>query len=294
MTMKISTSLDHAMRIAGVSCRESAAMMKKAGFDGVDLGMCHDQTSPEKIQRPEWMDVLRDQAAALKAEGLEIAQCHMPFYPGSFVQAHPCGDSYQAFEDFMLPGALRALEACGEIGCHLAVMHPFFDESSPRLTCEGNIRLIEKMMPLMEKYDVRLALENVYGINYANVHASRPEDIMAIILRADSPLVGACIDTGHANIFRIDVGNMARTYGRHLFALHVNGNAGGDAHVIPYSMAGWCEHIDFHDFSAALREIGFEGYYNLEIVSGKLPASTAQPFLNYAASVARALADLAR
>lgn len=83
----------------------------------------------------------------------------------------------------------------------------------------------------------------------------------------------------------------ARMYGARLFALHVNGNAGDDEHAIPYTL-GWCENMDFYDFSAALKEIGYKGYYNLEINPGNLPASTAQPYLNLAGSVARPLADL--
>ena len=139
----------------------------------------------------------------------------------------------------------------------------------------------------------QLALENVYGTAYSDTHTSRAEDILPIIEAAGSELVGACIDTGHANIFGLDIAQMARVYGKKLFALHVNGNAGKDEHVIPYTMSGWCEKMDYYAFSAALKEIGFTGYYNLEIACGDLPEGVAQPFLNYAAAVARALADLA-
>ena len=116
---------------------------------------------------------------------------------------------------------------------------------------------------------------------------------MAIIEAAGSEYVGACIDTGHANVFRLDISQMVRVFGKKLVALHVNGNAGKDEHVIPYSMSGWCEKMDYRAFSAALKEVGYKGFYNLEIASGDLPEGVARPFLNYAAAVARALADLA-
>ena len=296
--MKISTSLDHAVKIDGATYRESARMMKQAGFDGVDFSLCHDQESPEKQLAPAWMEDVRLRSEALRAEGLEVAQSHLP-YVGSHIEL-PGGRGYNVFEAFALPGLRHALEACGEIGCHLAVMHPYFNLDSRRETREGNLRLVEKMMPLLEKYDVRLALENIWGIsrteagmNYLDTGTTRGEDILSLIDEIDSDRVGACIDTGHANIFRLDVAAMARLYGKKLFALHVNGNAGQDEHVIPYTMSGWCERLDYHAFSAALKEIGCTGYYNLEISSGNLPKGLAQPFLNYAAAVARALADLA-
>ena len=117
---------------------------------------------------------------------------------------------------------------------------------------------------------------------------------MKILEKTDERLVGACIDTGHANITGYKPDQMARVYGKHLLALHVNGNAGKDEHTIPYSMSDWCELMDFHTFSCALKEIGYSGAYNLEVAVGPLPACVVQPFYNYAAAVARALADEAQ
>lgn len=294
--MKISTSLSHGMDIAGVDCRRSAAMMKEAGFQGVDLSMCHNQMEPEKILSPEWMEKILGENAALRAEGLTLAQCHLPYYPGHLPL--PGDGTIQGFSEFMLPGWRRSLQACGEIGCPIAVIHPFFDIGSAEATVEGNLRLIDALMPDLRANHVKLALENIFARD-SNAHknlnsfVSYPEDILRILEKTDPEYVGACIDTGHANIFRIHIGNMARLFGKRLFALHVNGNGGEDEHVIPYGLSAWCERLDFYDFSAALKEIGYQGYYNLEISSGGQPACTAQPFLNYAAAVARALADLA-
>ena len=289
--MKISTALEHAVKIDGVSYDEAARMMKRAGFDGVDFSLCKHQTEPEKQLSPDWMEDVIRRAQALKAEGLAVAQCHLP-YIGNHID-RPGDGGYKDYEAFALPGLLRALEACGAIGCHVAVIHPYFDPMSAPATKAGNLRLIEKLMPGLEQYDVKLALENIWGTGYSDTGTSRAEDILPIIQAAGSERVGACIDTGHANIFLLDIAAMARLYGKKLFALHVNGNAGKDEHVIPYSMSGWCERMDYRGFSQALKEIGFEGYYNLEIACGDLPSGLAQPFLNYAAAVARALADLA-
>ena len=86
---------------------------------------------------------------------------------------------------------------------------------------------------------------------------------------------------------------MARIYGKRLIALHINGNEGQDAHGIPYSIAGWTEHLDYYGLSEALKEIGYQGCYDMEIVPGPLPKGTAQAYLNFAAAVAKGLSDLA-
>ncbi len=282
------------MKIEGVSARESARMMKLAGFDGVDLSLCRDMLEPEKMLSPEWAQAAYDQAEALKAEGLEVAQCHLPYYGGHL--ALPGDGSIGAFIDMFGESWANAIEVAGRIGCPIAVMHPFFDmNAEAEVTYEGNVKLIERLMPAMKKWNVKLALENCYGHNgtYVDGHAARPEDIMEVLKRTDEEYVGACIDTGHANIFRIHIGNMARMYGKRLIALHVNGNAGGDSHAIPYSISTWTEQMDYHDFSAALKEIGYKGSYNLEVDVGRLPKGCGQAYLNFAAAVARGLSDLA-
>ena len=287
--MKISTSPDLAVKIAEVSYYQSCQMMKEAGFDGVDFSLCRDQTDPVKQMSDAWMEDALERASAVKAAGLEIAQCHLP-YIGNHIQ-RPGDGGWRDFIDFTLPGLLRSLDVCAETGCPVAVIHPYFDPLSKDATREGNLRLIDKMIGVLEGCRIRLAIENIYGANYSDSGMSTAENIGALIAEVDSAYVGACIDTGHANILSQNIADMARAYGKKLFALHVNGNAGKDEHVIPYTMSDWCEKMDYHAFTQALKDIGFEGYYNLEIACGKLPARAAQPFLNYAAAVAKGLSE---
>ena len=288
--MKISTSPEHAIRIAGVSPAESAEMLKLAGFQGVDIPLTHEMMIPQKYLAPEWRERTLSRASAAKAAGLEIAQCHLPYLSNHMPL--PENDRYAAYEAFMMPLYERAIEVCGEMECPIAFSHPYFNSNDAEDTYEGNLKLIEKLMPMFEKYDIKLAIENVWGPDYTWTNMSSADEILRVINAVDSPRVGACIDTGHANIFRLDICEMARTYGKKLFALHVHGNAGKDEHVIPYAMADWCEKMDFRGFTQALNEIGFDGYYNLELAPGPLPASAMQPYLNFAGAVARALADM--
>ena len=287
--MKISTSMEHAIRIAGVSPAESAEMLRRAGFEGVDISMTFDMLDDAKVFSPAWREQILGRAAAAHAEGLEIAQCHLPYYPNHIPL--PGAGTYADHEAAMLPRYIRALEIAGEIGCPVAVMHPYSNPDDAADTLTGNLRTIEKLMPLLEKYDVKLALENIWGNAYAWAHASCAEEIIPMIDAFPGGRVGACIDTGHANIFKLDICEMARAYGSRLIALHINGNAGKDEHIIPYSMSGWCELMDFHGFSRALGEIGYQGFYNLELSTGALPPQSAQAYLSFAGSVARALAD---
>lgn len=292
--MKISTALEHGMKIAGVNERESAKMLKKAGFDGVDLAICHDQEDPKKILTKEWAEVVYRKADALKAEGLEIAQCHLPYYPGHIDL--PGDNTFRGYEEIWMEAMLHTLKLAHEVGVKVAVVHPLTIMGEPEATILGNIGHFKKYVPALEKYGMKLAIENVFSrrrSRYVDGYCGRTEELLAIINGVGSEQVGACIDTGHARIFRLNQGNMARAIDKKLFALHVNGNAGGDEHNIPFTFAGGAERTDYPAFCRALKAIEFKGYMNLELGNGRLPAMAAQPYLELAAKIARALADMA-
>ena len=291
--MKISISLNQGRTMGCPDRMQVARTVKQAGFDGIDLDMCLSPSLPDTAEK--LTEHVLSQANAAKAAGLEISQCHLPYWPGH-IDA-PGDGSCGSFARCMLPLYQKALALCGRIGCKTAVMHPYVSFESRTGAVEGNVRILKQLLPEMERLGVAVALENIYSSrnnHYLNNPVSDPEVILEIIRRVDSPLVGACIDTGHANICGYRMEEMAKVYGSHLIALHVNGNAGKDEHVIPYTMSDWCEQMDYYAFGKALKEIGYQGPFNLEVAVGPLPASVVQPYYNYAAAVARALSEAAR
>ena len=289
--MKISMSTEVALTRMTDSLDEAANVMKQAGFDGIDISMCDDQLDPEKQALPQWKEKIVAEADAVKKAGLEIAQCHLPYFPGHIKK--PGDGGYMAYEAFCLPGVIRAVELCGEIGCPVAVLHPYYDETDADNCIEGNVHMVKALIPYLEKHHVKLALENIYCHQYEMSNVSYPEQIMKILNMVDHPLVGTCLDTGHANVFGIDCAQAVRTYGKKLFALHANGNSHRrltDNHVIPGVMG---DGIDYLAFASALKEVGYTGWFNLEIGSGTLPAAAVPAFYALAAAVARELAKMA-
>ena len=87
-------------------------------------------------------------------------------------------------------------------------------------------------------------------------------------IREVSPAADAlcvCVDTGHTNLGvnhgHPSVGNVIRCLGSLVEVVHMHDNNGiKDEHKMP--MTGI---IDFPDVISALREIGFDGYFNLEV-----------------------------
>ena len=290
--MKISTALDHGVH-NGLTYVECANVMKNAGFEGIDLAMCNFQDRPEKLITDEWTDDVLSQANAAKNAGLEIAQCHLPYYPSHL--ENPGSGTVREYIDFIVPMYEHAINAAERIGVCVCVAHPICYLDSRQKTVDANIEVFQKIEPRMRNSGMKLAIENCFARRngqYQTAFIEQKETIGEIIDNLASPCVGACIDTGHANIFRYDISDMARFFGSRLFALHVNSNAGHDEHAIPYSISGWCERMDFVTFTQTLREIGFTGWYNLEINGGRFPKEVASHFYGYAAGVARYLADI--
>ena len=291
--MKTSIALECGLHAGVKTPEEAAAYIREAGFDGIDLGMDRDVSVP--FDEEAWRAGILSHARAAQAQGLEILQCHLPYWPGHIDL--PGDGTCEAYENELLPQFRSALALCAELGCRTAVMHPFISLDSRRLTLDGNVCLLKKLLPDLEKYGVRIALENVYASRcgqYLYTAVSDAEGLLEITERVGSPLVGVCMDTGHANIFGISAAEMARQLGDRLIALHVNGNAGKDEHVIPYTMSDWCECMDYHALSQALKETGYTGSYNLEVAAGPSSPKVAAAYYLYAGAVARVLADEAQ
>ena len=289
--MKISTALEHGVN-NGLTYTECAKAMKDAGFQGIDLSLCKHQMDKANFITDEWTRDVIEQADAVKAAGLEIAQCHLPYYPGHL--DNPGNGTVEELIDLLVPQYEHALKAAKEVGAEICVVHPVCYLESREKTIDANVRIYNEIIGTIEHNGQQLAVENCFArrhSQYVTAFIEQKETIMEIIDRVGSQNIGACIDTGHANIFRYDICEMARFYGKKLFALHVNSNAGHDEHAIPYNIAGWCERMDFFGFTKALNKIGFTGFYNLEITGGKFPKEVAPLFYAYAAGVAKYLAD---
>ncbi len=285
--MKISTSLEHAISIDKVSARESAKIMKKVGFEGIDLALCHDMDDPQKVLTPGWETKVFTDADAARAEGLEIAQCHLPY--------HCVQDTVEEYAEVWTEAMLHSLKIARDAGAKIAVIHPVTSIGDPEGTHKGNVEFFKVFAPYLEKYDMQLAIENVFvRRNARNMesYVGSASELMAIINEVGCDRIGACFDTGHGNIYRHKPGAMAREFGKKLFALHVNSNCSTiDEHLIPGIILPWCEKMRYDDFFVALREIEFKGFFNLEISSTVLPKGCAEPYLQIAAAVARQMAD---
>ena len=113
--------------------------------------------------------------------------------------------------------------------------------------------------PTLAACDVTIAIEplNRFETHFLNTAA----DAARLCDEIDHPNVGVLFDTFHANIEEKDVAGGYRTVARHLKHVHLSENDRG----IPGT-----GHVPWRDVFAALREIGYDGWLNIESFSSAI------------------------
>lgn len=265
--MDVSISLNTVASSLGLGLDKAAQTMAQIGFDGVDFQFCS-LDRRDRIITPEGEERILKVAEDIRAAGLTIPQSHLHYLPGDFY-----GDGlYPKHESEFLPAYIKEIEYCGKIGCPTAVIHLYFEDSK-KVTVESNKILLNKLLPHLEKHNVALSMENVFagGEAYADCHYTTADDIMEYVDMMNHPLIGVCLDTGHAVATKQDTIQMIKTFGKHLNGLHINSNAGRDMHLIPGYLDSWLDPNDYPLISKTLKEVGYKGPYNLEIGAGNWP-----------------------
>lgn len=253
--------------------------VKDAGFDGVDFPFSTysrkaDTALSQDAWWREWVTAVKTYLAEL---GLPVMQAHAPWE-----QSIPKDFSYQS----PYPVYFRALEACAMLGCTRLVFHPLlypYRVESAAIAAkidDYNVRWFREILPAAARLGITVELENMFDYYHVQ-HSGDPAYVYttaANLLRLADALgsqnVGFCLDTGHANISGQSVPDIIRAYGARLGCLHLNDNYGRsnglyeDLHL-PIGEGT----LDWPPIFAALREIGYCGVYNLELIAdlAKLP-----------------------
>jgi sugar phosphate isomerase/epimerase len=182
-------------------------------------------------------------------------------------------DSLQAVSD--------DLRLCAELGIPVAVIHAGGYGAAPddcALTASQQRAAIERLRVesftrlagLCTELGVRLALENTVdawpgGASGRRRFGAMFEELFGLCDRIDPDVLGICLDTSHANWEQIDIPDAIRQCGDRLWALHMSDNfATGDDHLTPGD-----GNIEWPPIVDALRDIGYDRPFNLEITSGR-------------------------
>lgn len=201
------------------------------------------------------LETAKNFANFLKEYNFEISQGHL------WLKIKICAD------DTALEKLFRWIDMYEEIGIKNMVLH-CDNLSETNLSREEKIeKNIEKLQILAEyikNKEITVCLENLRPRSPEETELvdRSADDLLYIIERIGSSKFGICLDTGHLNLTDKNQREFILKAGDKLKALHITDNDGNtDQHLMPFNRGT----VDFPEIIKALKEIKYNGIFNLEI-----------------------------
>lgn len=205
------------------------------------------------------LETAKNFANFLKEYNFEISQGHL------WLKIKICAD------DAALEKLFRWIDMYEEIGIKNMVLH-CDNLSETNLSREEKIeKNIEKLQILAEyikNKEITVCLENLrpHSPEETELVDRSADDLLYIIERIGSSKFGICLDTGHLNLTDKNQREFILKAGDKLKALHIADNDGNtDQHLMPFNRGT----VDFPEIIKALKEIKYNGIFNLEIPGEK-------------------------
>lgn len=264
---------------------EAVRRIAAAGFDATDINLVMVCNRTLRLHTDDWKKEAELIALAAEDTGIELAQCHLPF-KGKKVKCHTPEDLEYYYEMFY-----RAIDVASFLGIPWGVIHPetlrdsgLSDDECCKVNHEENDRYIEYALDR----NVSIAYENMVLGRCAG-YCTYVDQLVHLIDSYADDRIGACLDTGHANMVYEDQYEAILKLGHRLHCTHINDNLGkDDLHLAPFS-----GNVKWETVMKALREINYPGVLNLEIgINNSAPDALKDAGARYALETLRNLEAL--
>ena len=275
---------------------ETFRIFQDCNIDAIDYPVDGGTPTLESLKKASVYGLSEDEVTAKFRAIREIADRHNVIVG----QTHAIFGAFEPSDtDEFVDITIKDIQATHVLGARHTVVHPII---MPGRVCnekkdenfEYNLKFYRKLIPALEKWNVKCAIENLFCREDGATRASEcsdPQEILDYINELGSDNSCACADTGHfalsAKDTGITVGDCIRRLGKSLEVLHVQENDGiDDLHVVPYTLRGV---MDWEDIIAALKEIGYKGNMNFEIMPfvKQFPDALSEAAMSHVGKVAR-------
>ena len=264
---------------------EAVKRIASLGYDAVDVNLVMVCNKTLRLHGDDWKFEAEKIALAAQEGRVDLAQCHLPFR-GKKVKCHTPEDLDYYYEMFY-----RAIDVASFLQIPWGVIHPdtfresgFSDDECARLNHENNDKYIEYAL----NKNLNIAYENM-TFNKSAGYCTYIDQLVHLIDSYADSRIGACLDTGHANMVYKDQYDAIIKLGHRLKCTHINDNLGkDDLHLAPFSGT-----VNWETVMKALREINYPGVLNLEIgINNNAPDSLKDHGAKYALETLKTLVSL--
>ncbi len=251
---------------------------KKMGFECVDFS-----TELLGLANTGWQERTERAIADSNEIGLDYRVCHLPFIGGGGVKD---AAYFEMFDRKMH----NAIDAAVMMGVDYAVIHP--NAATVPLKSFNRKEQFDTVMAHLTPYaehaskvGLNIVVENmrvIPGMRLSHRYCQTPDELCEV---ADALGIGVCWDFGHANISGIKQSEGLAYVGKRLKVIHVNDNGGiDDDHIPPF-----IGNVDWKDAMHGLALAGYDGVFNFEIATARLPAAMKEEHARYLVNAAREL-----
>lgn len=264
--MKISTTTSRLFQSFGY--KEGIRIAAEVGFDALDLNLI------KPIYSEDFSDEnLESTCKMLKSEaeknGIFFNQAHAPFPTYLIIEDK---EKMESYNNKVKPKLISAIKAAGLVGAAQIIVHPIDCTFSKEIDQKKfNIDFYNELMPYCKKYNVKIALENMWTTEKINgVDTKRiipnvcsfSKDLAEYFDLLDPEYFTVCLDVGHCALVGEKPEDAIVNLGHNrLHALHIHDNDGKwDWHTFPY--------LGIFDWTAimnALKKIDYDGVFTYEV-----------------------------
>ncbi|MBE5995769.1 MAG: sugar phosphate isomerase/epimerase [Lachnospiraceae bacterium] len=261
--------------------RAAVDMLADAGFTGIDYSFCMMEDWEETINGNDSLSCAEDLREYAGSRGVTFCQSHAPF---RFRAGMKMDES--EYEYYRI---VKSMEFAAAMKIPMIVVHALMTEDGSD-ELDLNERYYSSLLPYAEKYGIKIAVENLTGRRTRDslptqMCLGNPEKYCEMQDRLNSPYICGCLDIGHANLTTHDPAGFIRACKGYVHYIHTHDNNGvHDRHCLP-SLARWFDEkakpdtavrdylapnpeysIPWDDVLSALKEIGYSGPFNLELL----------------------------
>jgi len=191
-------------------------------------------------------------------KGLKLYQAH-----GKFGLGEGLAEESDALIDYK-----KEIKIASRLGIIDIVYHPMHPKKNESISIDDykklvqrNVDFFKQLIPDLEKYNVKIALENMpYG---AYTYA---EELLELLDALDSDCFGICMDTSHLQYAGENISRFIMQAGQRIIATHMSDSLRDrDLHLLPVFGPGYEGWVDWYKVKDALIAVGYNGGFNLEI-----------------------------
>ena len=200
-------------------------MLAEIGFDALDYSMFRMSDTSCILNSDAYKEHILGVRKAADKAGIVFNQAHAPYTFNWSDQSE--------YDSIIFPRTLRSLEIASLLGAQIIVVHPvhhFVYKGHEKEIKEVNMTFYRSLLPYAEKYNLKIALENMFQFDemrkciVADTCSSAQEFVDYLDTLCDEHFVG-CLDVGHAVLAGEDDAELIRALGpERLQCLHIHDN----------------------------------------------------------------------